>query len=101
MKLLKLTDGIHETGAEEYVEVDEISRIETRLVDKYEEVTVEKKVRKSLFSQPKLEKVTELVWKKKAPDGAIVYMKKKGKTFVKESPAQIVEMIKNKQYVEA
>lgn len=93
-RFLKLTDGrVFAAGLEEYVEVDQISRIETHQRKEYVAKAEKRKV--SLF---KRKDVT--VDKTYTYDGAIVFMKNKGKTYVKESPSQIIEMIKNKQFVE-
>ncbi len=78
MKLLELTDIL--TGTEkEYVEVGDISRIEPYMESD------------GLFSSKKL-------------TGTTIYTKgggEYGRTVVKQTPTQIAEMIKNKEYLEA
>lgn len=99
MRLLKLTDG-NGTGFEEYVDVDEIARIETKTVTRFEKVENEIEAIGFLGIKYK-KKVPQEVLKENVPVGSIVFTKIKGDaTFVKESPAQIIEMIKNKQFVE-
>lgn len=74
MKLLELTD-YRGNDAKEYVEVDDIARIESRVVY-------------SFFGSAKVV-------------GARVFMKggSRAPTSVLETPDQIIKMIKNKQFV--
>lgn len=95
MRLLELTDGVNDTEAKEYADVDSIARIEPF---EFKEEIYEKETQSVGFLWNQRTEEVSVYKGKKVRTGSILYMKGKGRTFVKESPQQIIEMIKNKQF---
>lgn len=97
MKLIELTDFFG-TGTKEYLNPDLIARIEAYTQEDVQWETVKRTTSGflGLFSKTvddKLFKGTDV------KNGSLVYMKNKGQTYVKETPQEIIEIIKNKQFV--
>lgn len=99
MKLLELTDMLRNENLKEYVDISMISRIENyeHIVEEYEDILVTDYILfffKHVSTRKRLKDV-------KSTKGSLIFLKGgKDRTYVKETPDKIVEMLKNNQIIE-
>lgn len=88
MKLLKL-NNIYNDNKIEYIDVEQICRIEKTIVTKLEAI----REKKGLFN------ITKQTWQSTDFHGSLIIMKNRSQTYVLELPEQIINLIKDRKYI--